>query len=202
MNRQLANLPNDDLKLIGVYTRIMNDLLRREKARQDLALLNFGLGLESNEIILYSVMTSLDSLIADAFDVGLVFEGEISSNVKSGMVKGISDAGIRVREYPDFSTAVDGGIDLLITVEHNVTTRTTKTTINKREFTFHFADWVLTVKAMDPKTQEVITTFVHNDETNGSYENQALNRMVKKILEVQVPAVSSWLYGSIFKPQE
>lgn len=200
-NHRLANLGGDDLNLIRIYSQVMNDLLLREQARQDLSLLNLGLGLDSNQIVLHGVMTSLDSLIAEAFDVGIVFEGEVNSSIKSGIIKGINDAGIRVREYPDFSAAVDNGIDLLISVEHNVTSRTTSTTINKREFTFHFAGWVLSIKAMDPDTQKVINTFVQKDETNGSYEDQAFGRMVNKILQVQVPAVSDWVYESIFKPE-
>jgi len=201
VNHRLANLDGDDLNLIRIYSRVMSDLLLREQSRQDLSLLSLGPGLDSNEIVLHGVMTSLDSLIAEAFDVGLVFDGEVNSNIKSGIIKGINDASIRVREYPDFSAAVDNGIDLLISVEHNVTSRTTSTTINKRDFTFYFAGWVLSVKAIDPDTQEVIDTFVQKDETNGSYEDQALERMVNKILQVQIQAVSDWLYESIFKPE-
>ncbi len=201
VNHRLANLGGDDLNHIRIYSRVMSDLLLREQSRQDLSLLNFGLGLDSNQIVLHGVMTSLDSLIAEAFDVGLIFDGEVNSSIRSGIIKGINDAGIRVREYPDFSAAVDNGIDLLISVEHNVTSRTTSTTINKREFTFHFAGWVLSVKAMDPDTQKVINTFVQRDETSGSYEDQAFERMVNKILQVQVTAVSNWVYESIFKPE-
>jgi len=202
VNLQLTNLTGDDLHLIRIYSRIMNDLLLREKAQQDLSLLNSVFPVDSNEIILFGVMTSLDSLIAEAFDVGLVFNGDVNSNVKSGIIKGINDAGIRVREYPDFSTATDSGIDLLMSVEHNVTARKTSKTFNNKEFTFHFADWVLSVQTIDPKTQEIIDTLIQKDNTNGSYEDQAYERMMNKILQDQVPEVSKWVYNSIFKPEE
>lgn len=202
VNHQLENLPGDDLNLIRIYSRIMNDLLLREKTGQDLSLLNSGFAVGTNQIVLFRVMSSLDSLIADAFDVGLVFDDDINSNVESGIIKGINDAGIRVREYPDFSTATDSGIDLLMSVEHNVTARKTSKTFNNKEFTFHFADWVLSVKTIDPETQEVIDTLVLKDNSNGSYEDQAYERMVNKILQAQIPAVSKWVYESIFKPEE
>ncbi len=202
VNHRLANIEGDDLTLIRIYSDVMSDLLLREQTRQDLSLLSSGAGFDSNEIVLYGVMTSLDSLIADAFDVGLVFEGEINGSIKSGIIKSINDTGIMVREYPDFSSAVNDETDLLISVSHDVTIRTTSTTSNNREFKFYFADWVLSVKAVKPDTEKVINTFVQEDDTDGSYEDQAVERMVNKILQIQVPAVSNWIYESIFKPGE
>ncbi len=51
-------------------------------------------------------------------------------------------------------------------------------------------------------TQEVINSFVQKDDANGSNENQAVERMVSEILQVQIPAVSNWVYESIFNPGE
>jgi hypothetical protein len=61
---------------------------------------------------------------------------------------------------------------------------------------------VLSVKTIDPETQEIINTLVQKDKSNGSYEDQAYERMVDTILQDQIPAVSKWVYESIFKPEE
>ncbi|MFC1651009.1 hypothetical protein ACFL2X_05510 [Candidatus Latescibacterota bacterium] len=201
-NNRLANLSGDDLNRIRIYSHIMNDLLIREKALQDLSILGSGAASISSETALFGVMSSLDSLIADAFDVGLVYKNEMSSSVKSGITKGINDAGLRVREYPDSPSAFESGIDLLMTVEHTVNTRVTSRKMNNKEFTFHFADWVLSIQTMDPESREIINTLVLKDTTNGSYEDQALERMMDKILRVNVPSISKWVYDSIFKPEE
>ena len=108
----------------------------------------------------------------------------------------------RVREFADESSALTGGIDLLMTAEHSVNTRTTSINRNNKEFTFHFAEWVLSIRTMDPESKEVIDTLVMKDSTNGSYEDQALDRMLTKMLSAQVPAVSNWVYESIFKPED
>lgn len=198
---QLANIPDGDLNRIRISSQVISDLILREQSLLDLSLLESGAGITSENIVLYRVMSSLDSLIADAFDVGVVYENEIDSKVKAGIVKGISDAGIRIREYADVNTAAEDGIDLLITVEHSVTSRSTSSTINNREFNFFFASWVLSIQAKEPDTQDVITTYVRNDETNGGNAAQALDRMTNKILREQVPAVSKWVYDSILKPE-
>ncbi|MFC1490611.1 hypothetical protein ACFL6K_05320 [Candidatus Latescibacterota bacterium] len=202
INTRLANLGGDDLNRIRIYSQIMNDFLIREKALQDLSILGSAAVSFPGEITLFEVMSSLDSLIADAFDVGLVYNNEVESSVKSGITKGINDAGLRVREYPNSPSAFESGIDLLMTVEHNVNTRTTSTTQNNKEFTFHFAEWVLSIQTMDPESQEIIDTLILKDSTNGSYEDQALERMTGKILSAQVPSITKWVYDSIFKPEE
>jgi len=107
INHRLSNLQEGDLNLVRIYSQIMGDLLRREEARQDLSLLDSGLMVGSNEILLNQVMTSLDSLIAEAFDVGLVFNGEVNNKVRVVIIKGISDAGIRIKEYASLQGAVD-----------------------------------------------------------------------------------------------
>ncbi|MFC1552443.1 hypothetical protein ACFL6P_07755 [Candidatus Latescibacterota bacterium] len=202
INSRLENLSGDDLNRIRVYSQIMNDLILREKALQDLTLLGSGAATFAGETALFGVMSSLDSLIADSFDVGLVYKNDVESGVKSGITKGINDAGLRVREYPDSPSALSGGIDLLMTVEHTVKTRVTSKKLNNKEFTFHFADWVLSIQAMDPESQEIIDTLILKDATNGSYEDQTLERMLTKILTVQVPSISKWVYDTIFKPEE
>jgi|GEM_PF-4326575 hypothetical protein len=202
INTRLDNLSGDDLTRIRVYSQIMNDLILREKALQDLTLLGSGAPTFASEIALFGVMSSLDSLIADAFDIGLVYKNEIESTVKSGITKGINDAGLRVREYPDSPSAIAGGIDLLMTVEHSVKTRTTAMKRNNKEYTFHFADWEISIQTMDPESQEIIDTHILKDSTNGSYEDQAIERMLTKILSEQVPSISTWVYNSIFKPEE
>lgn len=202
VDHRLANLPSDDLNLVRIYSQIMNDLMLREQTRQDLSILNYGSMPVSNEIVLQIVMTSLDSLIADAFDVGLVFSSDVDGKVRSGVIKGITDAGIRIKEFADFDAAVGVGNDMVIDVGNEVSTQSRTTKIGKKEFTFHFANWVLSVKAMDPATKEIIDSFIQRGETNGSYEDQAKQRMVDKILKTNVPAISNWVYAAIFKPKE
>ncbi len=199
---RLSNLKKNDLYLVKTYSQIMSDILLREQARQDLSLLDSGLMVGSNEILLNMVMTSLDSLIAEAFDVGLVFNGEVNNKIKAGIRKGISDAGIRIKEYKEFQTAVDEGNDMVISVEHESSSRSTSKTFNKKEFKFFFTNWVLSLNAIDPETQEVIDSFVKEDQTNGSYEDQANQRMITRILQKNVPLISNWVYDLIFKPKE
>ena len=180
----------------------MNDLILRGQTRQDLSLLDNGYGINSSEILLHRVVTSLDSLIAEAFDVGLVFNSDVDSRIRTGVIKGITDAGIRIKEYADFAAAAAEGNDMVIDVGNGVTTQSRTTKINNKEFTFHFANWILSLKAMDPETQEIIDSFFQKGETNGSYEDQAKQRMLNKILRTNVPAISNWVYAAIFKPTE
>jgi hypothetical protein len=147
-------------------------------------------------------MSGLDSLIADAFDVGLIFEGDINGAVRSGIIKGITDAGIRVKEYPSRYTAIDEGNDLLLTVENAVNPQVRSRKFNNKEFTFYFVNWTLGMKAIDPATEEVISTWIGKGETNGSYEDQAIERMISNIMGKQVPELSNWVYQAIFKPEE
>ena len=106
IDHKLANLRGNDLKRVRELAHIMGDIILREQNRQDLSLLNTGTGFETKEIVLQRVMTSLDSLIAISFDVGLISNGEINSDVKSGIVKGVNDAGIRIKEYPNMMAAM------------------------------------------------------------------------------------------------
>jgi hypothetical protein len=198
----LSDVKGDDLKRVRTYSHVMSNLLLREQARQDLMLLDSGAGVASKEALLYNVMSSLDSLISDAFDVGLVFESNVDGDIKSGIIKAINDAGIRIKEYPDISTGVADGIDFALSVNHIVTSRTSSKEFNKKTFTFYFSNWVLSVKAMDPETNQAIDTFVQKDETNGGNEEQAQSRMKTKILQTHVPAVSKWVKTIIFKPGE
>ncbi len=199
---RLETLSGEDLRRLRIYSQIMNDLIIREKALQDLTLLGSGAATFASETALFGVMSSLDSLIADAFDIGLVFESDTDTSVRAGIVKGINDAGLRVREFADTPSALSSGIDLLMLAEHSVKTRSNSITRNNRDFTFHFADWVLSIRSMDPESKEVIDTLVLKDSTNGGNEDQALERMLSKMLSAQVPAVSNWVYDSIFKPEE
>ena len=193
------NRPLDsDITHVRVLSGVISDLVLREQSTQDFFLLDTDSTVTSRDRLLYAVMTSLDSLIAEAFDVGIVFTGDVKDNVSVGVVKGIVDAGIRIKKFPDMSTAADDGSDLVMSVEHEVSPKTT----SFRERVFHNVDWVLSVKAEDPSTGEIIDAFVQNDKVAGAQnESQAEDRMVKKILESQVPLITSWVYKVIFKPE-
>ena len=76
-------------------------------------------------------------------------------------------------------------------------------TTSYKEHVFYNAEWVLSVKAADTSTHAVIGALVQNDKVGGKQnENQAQDYMVKKILESQVPVITSWVYEVIFKPEE
>lgn len=196
---RLAKPQESDLSLLRVYTGVISELVLREQSMQDLFLLDSGMAVEPRDRLLNAVMTSLDSLISDGFDVGIVFNGEVKNNVKSGIISGIVNAGIRLSEYPDVKSSADSGSDLVMLVEHNVSHRIAK--FRNREF-FN-VDWVLSVKAAVPSTGKVIDALVQNDKLAGAQsESQAENRMVKKILESEVPVITSWVYKVIFKPEE
>ena len=150
------------------------------------------------------MITSIDSLVSGAFDVGLVFEGEVDSKIRSGLTKAVVDAGIRVKEYREFTAATGAGTDLVISVKHDATPNTRKQIVGSREFEFFSVSWVLSVNAYDPKTTEVIKTIVQkeNIQNVGGGEIKAQEDMVRKILQDQVPAVTSWVYRLIFQPAE
>ena len=195
---KLTHLPDADLARLRILSGAMRDLVLREQCIQDLFLLDSAGALDSHERLLYTVMTGLDSLIAESFDVGIIFPAEVNNNVKSGIIKGVVDAGIRLREYPDDSSAFESS-DLVMLVEHEVSQKTT----SFKNFVFHNIDWVLSVNAMDPSTQEVIDAFVQNDKFGGAQnEDQARDQMVKKILQSQVPLITTWVYKVVFKPEE
>lgn len=198
-DRRLSEPFGSDLKRVAALARSMRDMVSREQDREDLALL--GRNIEPRTSMLFSLMTRLDSLITGAFDVGLVFEGKVDEKVKSMLIKGIVDAGIRVKEYPDDAASAAASSDLSVSVSHQTTNRKTSQNLSGREYTFFWADWVLSVKMIDPSTGEVIGTTVLNDKVNGGTEEQAYERMVSRILHGQVPKVTSWVYGAVFNPK-
>lgn len=199
--QRMADATPGDLVRLKLLAQVLADLLSREQARQDLALLETDAAPPSNQELLYDIMSQLDRMIAETFDVALVFTGDIDPKVRAGILKGITDAGIRIREYPSFDDAAAVDIDLVITVEHTANPRSVTQQVNTREFTFHFVNWVLSVTTMDPGTRAVISSQVFDGESNGSFENQAFERMINNILNSQVPALTGWIYDTIFEPE-
>ncbi|MFC1528585.1 hypothetical protein ACFL5B_01605 [Candidatus Latescibacterota bacterium] len=196
---RLKQANGTDLDLVRIYSGVMRDLVLRQQYAQDLFLLESGTAVQPRDSLLRSVMTSLDSIITVSFDVGIIFNGEIGDDVKSGIISGIVDAGIRLREYPDVPSAADSGSDLAMIVEHNASPKIAKF----RDREFHNIDWVLSVKAVVPASVKVIDALVQNDKLAGAQnQSQAESRMVKKILEAHVPSITSWVYQVIFKPEE
>ena len=196
---RLSQLPESDLACMSIFSGVMRDLIRREQSRQDLFLLDSASAIVPRDRLRYAVMTSLDSLVAEEFDVGIVFSGEVEESIQSGTISGIVNAGIRLTEYPDETSSAGAGSDLVMIVEHTASPKTTKF----RDREFHNIDWVLSVKAAVPATGEVIDALVLNDKLAGAQnETQAKDRMVKKILQAQVPGITSWVYQVIFKPEE
>lgn len=201
---QALKTQGNDLSRLKNLNKALKSLIAREQDRGDLRLLTPGGAPESKSAILQGVITSIDSLVSGAFDVGLVFEGEVESKIRSGLLKAVVDAGIRVKEYRLFTAAIGAGTDLVIEVKHDSTPNTRKQKVGSREFEFFSVSWVLSVNAYDPKTTEVIDTIVQKENVQnvGGGEIKAQEDMVRKILQDQVPAVTSWVYGLIFQPAE
>ena len=102
-----------------------------------------------------------------------------------------------------FDTAAGAGADLIMSVKHDVSKSTQTRKVGSKEYTFSNVDWILSVNAMDPSTEQVIKTLVQNDKISEmGNESRAQERMVKKVLQNQVPAVTSWVYKLIFNPEE
>lgn len=200
VDRRLAQPGDNDLKRVACMAKCMQDLATREKDRGDLGLL--GQTVESRGTLLNQIMSSMDSLVSGALDVALIFEGNTDEKVQSALLKGIVDAGIRVKNQPDMAAAAGAGADIAMTVAHQVTTRKTNSTISGKDYTFHWAEWMLTVKAMDPASGQVIDTTVSSDKVSGGSEEQARERMVGRVLQIQAPKLTSWVYGVIFKSDE
>ncbi len=200
VDSRLAAQGATDMAKVAAFSRSMRDLVSREQTRQDILLL--GGNVESRSGVLHAVLTGLDSLIADAFDVGIVFEGGVDVKVKSLTLKGVADAGIRIKEYADQAAAGAGGADLVMVVAHEVTKRKTSNTAGGREFVFFWVDWVLSVKAVDPAGGEIIGTTVLTDKISGGTDEQAAERMVGKMLQTQIPKVTSWIAAMVFDPEK
>ncbi len=200
VDRMLARPGENDLRRVASLAKCARDLTVRERDRGDLGLL--GPTVESRGTLLRQVMGSLDSLVGNALDVGLVFEEGIDDRVRSALLKGIVDAGIRVREFDGVRTASAAGADLVITVGCRIDTRRTSAVVSDREYTFHWLEWMLALKAVDPATGRVVDSAVLSDKVHGGDGEQARERMVSRVLQLQTPKVSSWVYGVIFKPDE
>lgn len=199
VDAKLSNGETTDIGRLRTLSNVMRSLVLRKRSRQDALLLDPDTPVEPRDLMLNAVMTSLDSLIAGAFDVALVFDSGVKSNIRAGMAKGIVDAGIRVNEYLDTASAKDSGADMLLMVEHTLSHKT----VSYRSRTFNNLDWVLSVKAADPSTGGIIDVLVLNDKIAGAAnETQAEDRMVTRILSDHVPKISEWVYGVIFKPEK
>jgi hypothetical protein len=199
VDRRLAHPGNSDLKRAAAYSQSMRDLISREKARQDLLLL--GQNPPSRNAMLNAAMSALDSLVSEALDVGLVFEGTIDERIKSALLKGVIDAGIRVKPLSEAPSAGSAGSDLLAVVSCEVRPRKTSQTVSGKEYVFFWSDWVLSAQATDPSTGKVLNSTVLSDKISGGSEEQASERMVGKILKEQMPKITSWIYGVIFSPE-
>jgi len=196
---KMSRRADSDITALRTLTDVMRNLVERKRYRMDLLLLDPDAEVEPKDVLLNSVMTSIDSLVTEAFDVGIVFAGEVKSDIRSGIVGGIVDAGIRLKEYSDVSECAGAGADLVMIVEHTASPKTA----SFRNRVFHNIDWVLSVRAAEPSTRKVIDALVLNGKVAGAQnEIQAEDRMVKKILTSQVPQISSWVYKLIFSPGE
>ncbi|HDY90077.1 MAG TPA: hypothetical protein ENH82_18405 [bacterium] len=225
LDNRLSITYDSDILRARNLTQIIYDLILREQSREDIMLISPGLSINSRTDELHIVMSNLDNLIAEDLNIGLVFNGDMDKGIKSGMRKGIVDAGIRLKEYPDYTQAVDDKTDIIIMVDHTVTTyheeksglRTISTifdsifsyilgfivtTTKPEDYIVHWNSWILSLESFDSTTGKIIDTLVLNDKSSGKNDKQSHGRMVRKFLKSQVPAVSSWVHNVIFKPQD
>ena len=129
----------------------------------------------------------------------LFFLDDVDSRIQTGLTKGIVDAGIRLKQYPDISSACGAGTDLVMSIKHDVSSNTKTKKIGSKEYEISNISWVLSVNAHDPLTDEIIDSVVQKDAlAEMGDESRAQERMVTKVLETQVPTVSSWVYKLIF----
>ncbi|MFC1607847.1 hypothetical protein ACFL47_07740 [Candidatus Latescibacterota bacterium] len=202
VDQLLSDTGGDDMKNLRDLTRVMNSLVERKTSFQDLSLLGGG-ATSARDNLLGAVITSLDSLIATSIDVGLVWDGEVGSEIKTAVTNGFSESGIRIREYDGISAAKDAGADLALRVRHDVSESERVSTINNKEYKMGNYDWVLSVDAVDPSTDQVIDTNVQREKISemGGMD-RAKGRMLSKIMSEQVPVLSSWLYEFLFKTNQ
>jgi len=202
VDRKLADKEGGNIRRVRFLFQSAKSLMTREQVLGDLNLLKQGSEIPSRNSLFSAVMNSLDSLIAGAFDTGLVFNSGIDEKVRSALIKGIVDAGIRVKEYQDIQSSTSAGVDLILSVEHKVDFPVTKATVSGKDFVFNWANWMISLKAIDPATQEIIETQLFNDKVSGGSEGQVRERMLNKMLKTQVPQITSWIYWVIFKPEK
>jgi hypothetical protein len=202
VDRKLADKGEGDMRRARLLSQSAQGLMSREKALDDLNLLKQEQDVPGRSSLFTAVMNSLDSLIAGSFDTGLVFGSGMDEKVRPAMIKGIVDAGIRVKEYSDIQSATGAGVDLILSVEHKVDFPVTNATVSGKDFAFTWANWIVSMKAIDPATQEIIETLVLNDKVSGASEGQTRDRMINAMLKIQVPRITTWVYGVIFKPEK
>ncbi|MBN1291815.1 MAG: hypothetical protein JXB48_08240 [Candidatus Latescibacteria bacterium] len=203
-DQYLAGTGTNDMQKLRNLNRALQNLIEREKDRRDLTLLDPDSMVESRNNILQDVLNNIDNLVSDSFDVGLVFEGDVDSKVRTGITQGIVDAGIRIKEFREFSAACKTGNDLIMSVKHDVNEYTRNQKMGQKDYEFFYCSWVLSVSVYDPETTEVIDTFVQkNDIKNvGGGQAKTQDDMVRNILQNQVPGVTAWVYKLIFSPPE
>lgn len=195
---QETGASDDDLANARALATTAREIAERETYRRDQALVAGQSAKASREALFAQVTASLDSLIANALDVGVVFSDQVDAKIRPGIVKGLTDAGIRIREFGGMSAASTGGSDLIVSVAVTATPRTTETTIGNRKETLFWSDWILSLTAVDPESKQVIDTVVLSDRISGRDAAQANDRMVRRIMDTQTPAIAAWIYEVVF----
>jgi len=191
---------DDDLRAAAGLASILRDLNARERDRRDLAVVSSGMAPPTREPLMLAVLTSLDSLVTNALDVGLVFGPEMREDVKALIASGIADEGIRIVEYSDTMTGVNSGADLVVTVSMESGVTETANTISGREVTLQRVDWSMTMQAFDPGTFDIADTLVLRDRASGLDEKQAFDMMAAQVSNRHLRTISSWIYSVVFGP--
>lgn len=197
--RMYSRTDISDYDRIGNLKRIVGDLVLREKYKDDLTLLGMTGLIPVCPVDPPSVMEALDRLIADEFTVGIVCAEDVVQEVRSAIVKGAVDAGIRVKEYADLDTAKAENADVALNVSHSVSINTT----SYNNFQFHNASWVLSLSLIEPETVKVIKSFVLEGKKAGAQnDNQARERMISEIITTQIQPITEFVYAAIFQPDD
>ena len=71
----LTSTGKNDMQKLGNLNKALQNLIEREKDCRDLSLLEPGSTVESRSSVMQDVLTNIDLLVSDSFDVGVVFFG-------------------------------------------------------------------------------------------------------------------------------
>ena len=193
---------NSDLEAVRGLSRAVRNIVKREEVRQDLTVLTGSGTLPSRGALLATIAASVDSIIANALDIGIITGSGISETTKPGIMAGLTEAGIRVKDYNEMSGAVRDGVDMIVSTDMKSSSRTMETTVSSQTVTLYWSEWVLSLTALDPATREVIDTVVLSDKASGRDPNQSRSRMETRILDTQVPTITGWIYKIIYQVEE
>ncbi len=197
-----AARPVSDIDAARKLAKSAAFLLDREKVRADLVSINRVQSVSSSGERYAAVMTSLDSVLTRRLELGVVADPVMGESLSEGLATIITDAGFRTKRYDGISEAVREKADLIIRIGASISERITTTTVQSKEKTLYWNDWVLTLNAIDPLTRDSAAATMLNGKSSGLDPDQARSRMEYAILNGKSDALAAWIYDLIFDRKE